>query len=73
MTPAGRRRIAVDGVGLGADDLAAGGDEEELLVLVGDLLDGGHVAGLAALQRDEAHALAAAVLARNSVSGTRLP
>ena len=44
-------------------DLAAGADEEQLLVLLGDLLDGGHVAGLAALERDEPDALAAAVLA----------
>ena len=60
---AGARRVAVDRVGLGPDDLAAGADEEQLLVLLGDLLDGGDVAGLAALEADQADALAAAVLA----------
>ena len=63
MTPRALRRVAVDGVGLGPDDLAAGADEEQLLVLLGDLLDRGDVAGLAALEADEADALAAAVLA----------
>ena len=63
MTPRALRRVAVDRVGLGPDDLAAGADEEELLVLLGDLLDGGDVAGLATLEADQADALAAAVLA----------
>ena len=58
---AGPGRVAVDGVRLGPDHLAAGADEEQLLVLLGDLLDGGHVAGLLALQRDQPDALAAAV------------
>ena len=48
---AGARRVAVDRVRLGPDDLAAGADQQQLLVGLGDLLDGGDVAGLAALER----------------------
>ena len=51
MTPRALRRVAVDRVGLGADDLAAGADQDELLVRLGDLLDRGDVAGLATLER----------------------
>jgi hypothetical protein len=47
---AGLGRVAVDGIGLGPHDLAAGADEEELLILLGDLLDRGDVAGLLALR-----------------------
>ena len=53
------RLIALD---VGAHDLAAGADEQQLLVRLGDQLDRGHVAGLGALERDEPDALAAAVL-----------
>src|SRR5262245_17091992 len=60
---AGAGRIAVDRVGLGPDDLAARRDQQELLVLLGHLLDGRHHAGLLALQGNEPDALAAAVLA----------
>ena len=60
---AGARRVAVDRVGFGPDDLTAGADEQELLVLLGDLLDGGQVPGLAALEADQTDTLAAAVLA----------
>jgi hypothetical protein len=67
------RGVAVDRVRLGADDLATLGDEDQLLVLLGDLLDGGDRAGLLAFERDQRTALAAAVLARNSDSATRLP
>ena len=63
MTPRAPRAVAVDAVRLGPDDLAAGADEQQLLVALGDLLDGGDGAGLAALERDQADALAAAVLA----------
>jgi hypothetical protein len=48
-------------------------DEEELLVLVGDLLDGGDDAGLLALERDQADALAAAVLLPELRQRDRLP
>ena len=41
------RRVAVDRVRLGPDDLAAGRDQDELLVALGDLLDGRDDAGLA--------------------------
>ena len=43
-----------------------GADEQQLLVRLVDELDRRHVAGLGALERDEPHALAAAVLGRNS-------
>src|SRR5439155_16248670 len=46
----------------GPHDLALGRDQDELLVELGDLLDGGNDAGLAALERDQADALPAAVL-----------
>src|SRR4051812_26469942 len=59
---AGVRRVAVDRVGLGPDDLAVGRDEEQFLVLIGDLLDRRDITGLAALEADEPDALAAAVL-----------
>ena len=74
MTPRAPERVAVDRVRLGPDDLAAGADEEQLLVRLGDLLDRGDVAGLAALEGDEPDALAAAVLAPGTRSAaTRLP
>src|SRR6185295_5107583 len=55
-------RIAIHRVQLGPHDLPLGRDEDELLVHLGDLLDGRHDAGLAALERDEPHALAASML-----------
>ena len=59
---------------VGPDDLAAGADEDELLVLLGHLLDRGDVPGLATLEADQPHALAdRGACARNSASGTRLP
>src|SRR6185369_5403444 len=48
---AGVRRVAVDRVRLGPDHLAAGADQEELLVLLGDLLDGRDEARLPAFER----------------------
>src|SRR5262245_38339822 len=59
---AGAGRVAIDRGRLGPDDLAAGRDQQELLILVGDLLDGGHRAGLLAFECDQPDALPAAVL-----------
>ncbi len=58
---AGGAAVAVDGLDVGAHDLALRGDEEELLVRLGDELDGSHGSGLGALERDEPDALGAAV------------
>src|SRR6185369_16703600 len=58
---AGLGVLAVDRRDVGPDDLAAGADQEELLVLLRDLLDGRDVAGLLALEADQADALRTAV------------
>src|ERR1035437_9738264 len=58
---AGLRRVAVDSVGVRPNHLSVGTDQQQLLVLLGDLLDGGHLSGLLALERDQPNALAAAV------------
>ena len=57
------RRVAVDRVRLRPHDLAGGADEEQLIVGLGHLLDGGDTPRLAPLERDEHHALPATVLA----------
>src|SRR5213080_4130650 len=51
------RAVAVDALDVRAHDLAALADEQELLIVLIDELDGGDAAGLRALDRDERHAL----------------
>ena len=50
ITPRARASWRLIGSYVGPDDLAAGADQEQLLVLLGHLLDGGDVAGLLALE-----------------------
>src|ERR1700690_510944 len=47
---AGGAAVAVDGLHVGAHDLAPGADEEQLLIVLGDELDGRHGTRLAALE-----------------------
>src|SRR5262245_10555481 len=69
---AGARRVAVDRIRVGPDDLAAGRNEQELLVFLGDLLDRRDDAGLLALEGDQPDALAAAVLLPELAEGHTL-
>src|SRR6185503_8142957 len=53
--------LPIDGLDVRADDLSSGADEQQLLVLLGHLLDGGDVARLLALEADQADPLRAAM------------
>src|SRR4051812_19839129 len=64
--------VAIDALDVSAHDLTAGADEQKLFVVLVHELDRSYPPGLGALDRDERHALSAAVLPAEFRGGNAL-